>query len=42
MPTTKVRDRVALRACILHYENCEADMHHLIDLVRRCAGNVMR
>lgn len=38
MPTTKVRGRVALRACILHYENCEADMHHLFSLVRRCAA----
>ena len=40
MPTTKVEGRVALRTCILHYENCEADMHHLIDLVRRCAAKV--
>jgi glutamate/tyrosine decarboxylase-like PLP-dependent enzyme len=41
MPTTKVRGRVALRACVLHYENCEEDMHHLIDLARRCAVKVM-
>ncbi len=40
MPTTKVRGNVALRACILHYENSEDDMHHLIDLVRRCARSV--
>lgn len=40
MPTTKVRGHVALRACILHYENSDADMHHLIDLIRRCAKKV--
>jgi len=40
MPTTKVRGLVALRACILHYENSDADMHHLIDLIRRCAKKV--
>ena len=40
MPTSKVRGRVSLRACILHYENTEDDMHHLIDLIRRCAARV--
>ena len=41
MPTSKVRGRVSLRACIIHYENSDEDMHHLIDLVRRCAAKVM-
>ncbi len=40
MPTTKVRGRVALRVCILHYENTEDDIHHLVDLVRRCAAEL--
>lgn len=35
MPTTKVRGRTALRACVLHYANTEEDMDHLVDLVRR-------
>jgi aromatic-L-amino-acid/L-tryptophan decarboxylase len=35
MPTTKVNGAVSLRACILHYENCEDDVHHLIALVRK-------
>jgi aromatic-L-amino-acid decarboxylase len=35
--TTKVKGAVSLRACFLHYENCEADVHHLIALVRRFA-----
>ena len=34
IPTTKVRGAVSLRACFLHYENCEADVHHLVELVR--------
>ena len=41
MPTSKVRGRVSLRACIIHYENSDEDMHHLIDLVRRCAAKAM-
>ena len=35
IPTTKVRGSVSLRACFLHYENCEDDVHHLVALVRR-------
>ena len=35
MPTTKINGAVSLRACFLHYENCEDDVHHLIALVRR-------
>lgn len=37
IPTTKVNGAVSLRACFLHYENCEADVHHLLALVRRFA-----
>ncbi len=37
IPTTKVRGAVSLRACFLHYENCEEDVHHLVSLVRRFA-----
>lgn len=35
MPTTWVNGTISLRACILHYDNNEDDMHHLIALVRR-------
>jgi glutamate/tyrosine decarboxylase-like PLP-dependent enzyme len=42
LETTKVRGRVSLRACILHYENSEADMVHLADLARRCAVECAR
>lgn len=35
IPTTKVKGVVSLRACFLHYENCEDDVHHLIALVRK-------
>ncbi len=35
MPTTKVNGVVSLRACFLHYENGEDDVHHLLALVRR-------
>lgn len=35
IPTTKVNGAVSLRACFLHYENCEDDVHHLVALVRR-------
>ncbi|MCP4768234.1 MAG: aminotransferase class V-fold PLP-dependent enzyme [Gammaproteobacteria bacterium] len=38
IPTTKVNGAVSLRACFLHYENCEADVHHLLALVRRFAS----
>jgi len=33
IPTTKVNGFVSLRACFLHYENCEDDVHHLVSLV---------
>jgi aromatic-L-amino-acid decarboxylase len=35
IPTTKVNRAVSLRACFLHYENCEDDVHHLVALVRK-------
>ncbi|MEM7226676.1 MAG: pyridoxal-dependent decarboxylase [Pseudomonadota bacterium] len=35
LPTTKVKGAVSLRACFLHYENCEEDVHHLVALVRK-------
>lgn len=35
LPTTKVNGRTSLRACILHYENNEEDLAHLLELVRR-------
>jgi glutamate/tyrosine decarboxylase-like PLP-dependent enzyme len=37
IPTTKVNGAVSLRACFLHYENCEDDVHHLIAMVRKFA-----
>lgn len=35
LPTTKVRGRVSLRACIVHHENDEDDARHLATLVER-------
>jgi hypothetical protein len=35
LPTTRVNGRISLRACILHYENNEEDLGHLLELVRR-------
>ncbi len=35
IPTTTVNGAVSLRACFLHYENCEDDVHHLLTLVRK-------
>jgi aromatic-L-amino-acid decarboxylase len=35
IPTTKVNGAVSMRACFLHYENREDDVHHLIMLVQR-------
>jgi aromatic-L-amino-acid/L-tryptophan decarboxylase len=35
LPTTRVRGRVSLRACFLHYENDESDVDHLVQLVNR-------
>jgi glutamate/tyrosine decarboxylase-like PLP-dependent enzyme len=34
-PTSRVRGRVSLRACFLHYENGEDDVEHLVGLVVR-------
>jgi len=35
IPTTKVNGVRSLRACFLHYENCEDDVNHLITLVQK-------
>ena len=35
IPTTMIKGAVSLRACFLHYENCEDDVHHLVGLVRK-------
>ncbi|MBW2716565.1 MAG: amino acid decarboxylase [Deltaproteobacteria bacterium] len=35
LPTTKIKGAVSMRACFLHYENCEDDVHHLVALVRQ-------
>ena len=35
VPTTRINGRTSLRACILHYDNKEADLTHLLGLVRR-------
>jgi glutamate/tyrosine decarboxylase-like PLP-dependent enzyme len=35
LPTTRVGGRTSLRACFLHYENDEADVEHLVQLVHR-------
>lgn len=35
LPTTRVRGRVALRVCFLHYDNNKEDLDHLLELVRR-------
>jgi glutamate/tyrosine decarboxylase-like PLP-dependent enzyme len=35
LPTSRVRGRVSLRACFLHYENDESDVDHLVRLVTR-------
>jgi len=34
IPTTRIHGAVSLRACFLHYENCEDDVHHLLALVQ--------
>jgi glutamate/tyrosine decarboxylase-like PLP-dependent enzyme len=35
IPTTTVNGAKSLRACFLHYENCQDDVHHLVALVRQ-------
>jgi len=41
-PTTRVRGRTSLRACILHYDNDEDDMRHLAGLVRQFGAELSR
>ena len=41
IPTTKVNGVVSLRACFLHYENCEDDVHHLIAQVLHFGENYL-
>lgn len=35
VPTTKVKGRTGMRACIVHHENDDADAEHLVRLVER-------
>jgi len=35
IPVTRIHGAVSLRACFLHYENCEDDVHHLLALVQQ-------
>jgi glutamate/tyrosine decarboxylase-like PLP-dependent enzyme len=41
VPTSRVNGAVSLRACFLHYENDEGDAHHLVELTRRLALNLL-
>ena len=41
MPTSRVNGAISLRACFLHYENSEDDAHHLVELTRRIARNIL-
>ena len=34
LPTSRVRGRLSLRACFLHYDNDEGDVDHLVRLVQ--------
>ncbi len=40
LPTSRVRGRVSLRACFLHYENDEDDVDHLVRLVSRLGASL--
>ena len=40
IPTTRVNGQVSLRACILHYDNNEDDVRHLVSLVRRLGAEL--
>jgi len=40
IPTTRVNGQVSLRACILHYDNNEDDVRHLVALVRRLGSKI--
>ena len=42
IPTTKVHGAVSLRACFLHYENREEDVHHLVALVRKFGDMMLK
>ena len=42
MPTTRVRGKTSLRACVLHYENDEGDVEHLVQLVSRLGAQHAR
>lgn len=41
LPTSRVNGAVSLRACFLHYENDESDAHHLLQLTRRIAQDIL-
>jgi aromatic-L-amino-acid decarboxylase len=41
LPTSRVGGRTSLRACFLHYENDEADVDHLVALVRRLGDSLV-
>ena len=40
LPTSRVRGRISLRACFLHYENDENDVSHLVQLVDRLGKSI--
>ncbi len=40
IPTTRVKGQISLRACILHYDNNEDDVRHLVALVRRLGAEM--
>lgn len=40
LPTSRVRGRVSLRACFLHYENDGGDVDHLVGLVSRLGASL--
>jgi len=40
LPTSRVRGRVSLRACFLHYDNDEGDVDHLVGLVSRLGASL--
>lgn len=40
LPTSRVNGKTSLRACFLHYDNDEADVEHLVALVRRLGATL--
>tara|TARA_Y100000588_G_scaffold134980_1_gene148419 strand:- start:543 stop:914 length:372 start_codon:yes stop_codon:yes gene_type:complete len=40
VPKTKANGVVSPRACFLHYENCEDDVHHLVKLVQQLVAQL--